>query len=340
MNPKTNGIHKKNIQMKYKAKRMYQIPNSPKNQSSLIHHQKQYSDYHAIEPNQNQNEKIIHRSIKRNFDPKGNAIITTKIVREIDYDNNNNINSNSIMNIRPKAINSSFGRNNELQSEVLRYSNYSNKEEIENASAVYNNRNYGYDVISPNTYESQENNYTKINTYSASGESDGGREYYSAIRSPMTGKIINLKRGEISPMGLPNYTSGSEYDDINQHSMMQMGNKYMHNPNSNLNYSQKVGINKYKYRRYNLESPYTQNDDFNSPDRGNDFNRPYFRNIQIDKIKGIQPIYQEKINMMNNQVETSGEYERDVNRSNWKKKIILQFLDFIGIFQIKEIMIY
>ena len=148
MNPKTNGIHKKNIQMKYKAKRMYQIPNSPKNQSSLIHHQKQYSDYHAIEPNQNQNEKIIHRSIKRNFDPKGNAIITTKIVREIDYDNNkNNINSNSIMNIRPKAINSSFGRNNELQSEVLRYSNYSNKEEIENASAVYNNRNYGYDVF-------------------------------------------------------------------------------------------------------------------------------------------------------------------------------------------------
>ena len=319
MNTKTNGIHKKDIQMKYKAKRMYQIPNSPKNKSSLIHHQKQYSDYHAINPSQNQNEKIIHRSIKRNFDPKGNAIITTKIVREIDYDNNNNINSNSIMNIRPKAINSSFG-NNELKNEALRYSNYSNNEEIENASAVYNNRNYGYNVISPNTYESQENNYTKINTYSASGESDGGREYYSALRSPMTGKIINLKRGEISPMGLPNYTSGSEYDEINQHSMRQIGNNYMQNPNSNLNYSQKVGLNKYKYRRYNLESPYTQNNDFDSPDRGNDFNGPYFRNIQIDKIKGIQPIYQEKINMMNNQVETSGEYERDINRSNWRKK--------------------
>ena len=313
MNPRTNGIHKKDIQMKYKTKRMYQIPNSPKNKSSLIHHQKQYSDYHVINPNQNQNEKIIHRSIQRNFDPKGNAIITTKIVREIDYDNNNNINSNSIMNIRPKALNSSFGRNNELKSEVLRYSNYSNNEEIENASAVYNNRNYGYDVISPNTYESQENNYTKINTYSASGESDGGREYYSALRSPMTGKIINLKRGEISPMGLPNYTSGSEYDEINQ-----IGNNYI--PNPNLNYSQKLGVNKYKYRRYNLESPYTQNDDFDSPDRGNDINGPFFRNIQIDKIKGIQPIYQEKSNMINNQVEISREYDRDINRLNWKKK--------------------
>ena len=304
--------------MKYRPKRIYQVPNSPNNQSSLIHHQKQYSDYHVISPNQNKNEKIIHRSIKRNFDPEGNAIITTKIVREIDYDNNkNNINSNSIMNIRPKAVNTSFRGNNEHK---LRYSNYSNNEEIENASAIYNNRNYGYDVFTPNTYESQDNNYSKINTYTGSGESDGGKEFYSAYRSPMTGKIINLKRGEISPDGIPNYTSGSDFEEINQHSMRQMGNKYIHNPKSNLNYSQRIGLNKVKYRKYNLESPYTQNDDFDSPDRNNDYNGHYFRNIQIDKIKGIQPIYQEKMNMMNNQLETSEEYERNINinRTNWR----------------------
>ena len=194
----TNGIKQRDIQIMYGSKRMYQIPNSPNNKSSLIHHQKQYSDYHIINPNQAKNEKIIHRSIKRNFDPEGNSIITTKIVREIDFDNNkNNMNSNSIMNIRPKAINSTYGRNNEHKSEILRYSNYSNN----NASVVYNKRNYGYDMFTPNTYESQEKNYTKINAYSGSGESDGSREYYSSYRSPMTGKYINLKREEVSPGG-------------------------------------------------------------------------------------------------------------------------------------------
>ena len=109
--------------------------NSPKNMSSQVYHQKQYSDYQIISPDQNQNEKIIHRSIKRNFDTEGNAIITTKIVREIDYnDNKNNINSNSIMNIRPKALNASFQRNNEQENKILRYSNYSNNEEMDNAS--------------------------------------------------------------------------------------------------------------------------------------------------------------------------------------------------------------
>ena len=318
----TNGIKQRDIQIMYGSKRMYQIPNSPNNKSSLIHHQKQYSDYHIINPNQAKNEKIIHRSIKRNFDPEGNSIITTKIVREIDFDNNkNNMNSNSIMNIRPKAINSTYGRNNEHKSEILRYSNYSNNEEIDNnASVVYNKRNYGYDMFTPNTYESQEKNYTKINAYSGSGESDGSREYYSSYRSPMTGKYINLKREEVSPGGVPNYTSGSDYDEMNMHSISQIGNKYLHNPDSNLNYSQRMGVNNVKYRRYNLESPYTQNGDFDSPDRNNNYNGPYFRNIQIDKIKGIQPIYQEKMNMMNNQVETTGDYERNVhiNRSNYR----------------------
>ena len=311
MNQKTNAINYPDIQMKYRPKGFYQALNSPKNKSSLISHQKQYSDYQVISPNQNKNEKILHHSIKRNYDPEGNAIITTKIVREIDYDNNkNSFDSNSIMNIRPKAINSSFQRNNEQKNEILRYSNYSNNEEMDNASAIYSNRNYGYSAVSPNIYESYENNYTKINTYGGSGiESDGNQHFYQEYRSPGSKRIINLKRSEISP-GMPNYTSGSDFDEAHTHSKQS---KYINNTRQNLNYSQRVGLNKVKYNRYNLESPYTQNDDFDSPDRNYDYNSPYFRNIQIEKIKGIQPIYQEKMNMMNNQIETSGEYERRGN---------------------------
>ena len=322
MNPKTNGMKNLDIHMKYHPNQIYNVSSSPNNQSSYMHHQKQFSDYQLISPGQNKNEKIIHRSIKRNFDPEGNAIITTKIVREIDYDdNNNNFNSNSIMNIRPKAINNSFQINNEHENEMLRYSNYSNNEEQGNVSAIYTNKNYGYNIISPNTYETHENKYTKINNYSVSGmESDGGREFYSAYRSPGTGKIINLKNNDISPV-LPNYTSGSDYDDVNlPHSMIQNSGKYKYNPKNNINYSQVIGLNKVQKKRYNLESPFTQNNDFESPDRNYDYNSSYFRNIPIEKIKGKTPIYQEK--MRNNQIETSGEYERTsvLNRQKWKNQ--------------------
>ena len=305
------------IQMKYRPKRIYPAGNSPKNISSKVNHQKKFSDYQMVSPNPRDNEKIIHHSIKRNFDPEGNAIITTKIVREIDYnDNKNNINSDSIMNIRPKAMNASFQRNNEQENKIFRYSNYSNNEEIDNSNGIYNSQNYGYPSFSPESYESHENNYTKINTYSGREmESDGGREFHSEYRSPGTGNILNMKRSEIN-QGMPNYTSGSDFEETGPRSIRQNGSKYISNQR-NINYNQKMGLNKVKYRRYNLESPsYTQNDDFDSPDRNYDYNNtPYFRNVQIDKIKGIQPIYQEKVNMMNNQIETSGEYEQIINKS-------------------------
>ena len=315
MNSKTNGMKNKDIHMKYNPNQIYNISNSPVNQSSYIHHQKQYSDYQVISPSQNKNEKIIHRSIKRNFDREGNAIITTKIVREIDYnDDKNNFNSNSIMNIRPKAINNSFQINNEHDNEILRYSNYSNNQEQDNASGMYNNNNYRYNMVSPNSYESHENNYTKI--YSSSGmESDGGRDFYSAYRGSGMGKVVNLKQSEISPV-IPNYTSGSDYDDTNPNPRrinMKNAGKYKYNPNNNMNYSQRLDVNKVKYKRYNLESPYTQNNDFDSPDRNYDYNISHFRNIPIEKIKGITPIYQEKV-----RVGTSNEFERGsyLNRSN------------------------
>ena len=59
MNSKTNGMKNKDIHMKYNPNQIYNISNSPVNQSSYIHHQKQYSDYQVISPSQNKNEKII-----------------------------------------------------------------------------------------------------------------------------------------------------------------------------------------------------------------------------------------------------------------------------------------
>ena len=77
--------------MKFHPNQIYNMSNSPVNQSSYLNPQKQYSDFQLISPINTKNEKIIQHSIKRNYDPEGNSIITTKIVREIDYniDQNN-----------------------------------------------------------------------------------------------------------------------------------------------------------------------------------------------------------------------------------------------------------
>ena len=314
MNQKTKALNYPVIQMKYSPKNIYQSGNSPHNISSKVYHQKQFSNYQIISPDKKNNEKIIHHSIKRNFDPEGNAIITTKIVREIDYnENKNNLNSNSIMNIRPKTMNASFQRNNEQGNKILRYSNYSKNEETDNTNGINTGKNYGYQIYSPNTYESQENNSIKINTYSGRGmEIDNSREFCNGYRSPANRNIINLKRSEVSAC-LQNYTSGSEFEEPKTLSKKHNENKFK---NKNINYSQRIDLNKIKYRKYNLESPsYTQNDDFDSPDRNYDYSKSYFRNIQIDKIKGIRPIYQEKVNNMNNQIDQSGEYKQISKRN-------------------------
>ena len=91
MNSKTNGRKNIDIHMKFHPNQIYNMSNSPVNQSSYLNHQKQYSDFQLISPINTKNEKIIQHSIKRNYDQEGNSIITTKIVREIDYniDQNN-----------------------------------------------------------------------------------------------------------------------------------------------------------------------------------------------------------------------------------------------------------
>ena len=50
MNSKTNGRKNIDIHMKYHPNQIYNMSNSPVNQSSYINHQKQYSDYQVISP--------------------------------------------------------------------------------------------------------------------------------------------------------------------------------------------------------------------------------------------------------------------------------------------------
>ena len=292
MNPKTNGINNPDIQMKYRPKKIYPSGNSPKNILSKAYHQKQYSDYQMITPEQRDNEKIIHRSIKRNFDPEGNAIITTKIVREIDYnDNKNNLNSNSIMNIRPKAMNASFQRNNEQQNKILRYSNYSKNEEMENNNGIYTNQNYGYQVYSPDSYESHENNYTKINTYSGRGmESDCGKDFYSGYRNPGMGNIINMERSEIS-QGMANYSSGSDYEEPDPSKMRKNTNTYMKENKIIKEISSggvPVKMNKIEYINYSNEKKNKSNTIKNDSERKND---EYINGNEMIGNKKQQPIY-------------------------------------------------
>ena len=77
----------------------------------------------------NQNSKMIHYSTKRDFDERGNAIITTKIVREINLDNDKkNTNLNSYINSLNRNNNERFLTNNCNEDDNLRYSNNSNIE--------------------------------------------------------------------------------------------------------------------------------------------------------------------------------------------------------------------
>ena len=86
----------------------------------------------------------------------------------------------------------------------------------------------------------------------------------------------------------------------------------------NGNNGQRISENeKLQYYNYsNIESPDNFSDnspsyDFNSPDRPNEYNTKYFKNIQIEKIKGKSPLYNEKMNIKNNQIESSIKYGYD-----------------------------
>ena len=94
---------------------------------------------------------------------------------------------------------------------------------------------------------------------------------------------------------VPNYVRTNEY----------IGKKSVNYAKSNRGYmTTNQNIN--TRNNYNLESPYnlskySQSNEFNSPDRQYDYNSKYFRNVQIEKIKGKQPYNQEKTNLRSNQ---------------------------------------
>ena len=283
MNQRQNQANKSETKIQFKAKNVYKAGGSHQNIPSNNINQQKTSGYKKINNTTSNKEKILHRSVKRNFDQEGNAIITTKIIREVgDKNGENNINSKSMINSKSNARNYSYGINNEQERKYMHYSNYSNNLDGENQHIIYGKN---YEIFSPcsyNAYNSQIKT-TKI------GMGDYGHEQ-------------NLRMGQFSP-AIPNYIRSNEY--IGEKSTNYKRTNRDYNMNNNRNMS----------TRYNIESPYnlskySLSNDFTSPDRQYE----NFKNIQIEKIKGRQPYYNEKMETRNNQMEYSVEYNGNPDR--------------------------
>ena len=79
MSQRQNLSNKPETKRQFNAKNKYTSSSSSQNKSSKITSQQNSSHYKKINNTSSNNDKILHRSIKRNFDQEGNAIITTKI---------------------------------------------------------------------------------------------------------------------------------------------------------------------------------------------------------------------------------------------------------------------
>ena len=326
MIPKTKGINPPESKMKYKPQQFYNMDNSPINSPTQVHHQNQDSNF--LLGNQNKREKILHRSVKRNFDDEGNEIITTKIVREVDLDEGENIlKTNTNMSVRQKDNYEPFYPNNDLENEISNNSFYSNNEEKENTSGFYNNPNF---IFTPTSYNSYGNNYNRFNSYNSNVlYSDEERNYYSCYGKPINAKGINLQNSEINQFS-PNYTSGSDLENNRLYAPIRNINNISY-PNLN----KTTELNKIQYKKYNIGSPSYKilNNNYNSPDMNinTTYNEAYYKKSKINKLRGAQPIYQEyheKYNTRNNQFESSDEYDtsmsmniNNINRYNPRKKM-------------------
>ena len=290
MSQRQNLSNKPETKRQFNAKNKYTSSSSSQNKSSKITTQQKTSQYKKIDNTLSNNDKILHHSIKRNFDKEGNAIVTTKIVREIGSERSeNNLNSRSMINSKPNTRNISHGINNEQENKYIFYSNNSGNADEENPEIIYGEN---YEMYSPCSYNTQYKNIKK----------------YSEFREKGFGGVPNLKTGQISPV-MPNYVRSNEY----------IGKKTTNYKRSNKEYNMANNQNiSMGYNNYNLESPYlskySPSNDFTSPDRQYDYNAKYFRNVQIEKIKGRQPMYNEKINLTNNQIESPMEYNGYPNR--------------------------
>ena len=289
MRQRQNLSNQPEIKSQFNAKNKFTSSSSVQNISSKTTNQKKSFEYKKINNTTSNNEKILHRSVRRNFDPEGNAIVTTKIVREIGSEKvENNLNSKSMINPNQYNRNISFGINNEQEKKYMHYSNHSSNADEENSDIIYGGN---YEMFSPCSYNTH---YQSKKKFSEFREREmgigGGNKNFGAVQ--------HLQ----SPM--PNYVRANEY----------AGKRTMNNKRSNREYNISNNQNiSTRFNNYKLESPYNMSkyspsNDFASPDRQYDYNSKYFRNVQIEKINGKQPIYHDKINFRNNQYESSVEY--------------------------------
>ena len=139
----SNRGNRPDIKMNYESNKIKASNISPKNKASKVYNQKNSPKTKNQKNSNTQNERIIHQSIKRNYDPEGNSIIRTEIVREIEENTEDNLNSKSNMNIiRNNLI--SYGINNTYSEE--------------NPEIIYDEN---YEMISPRSYNTHFKNGQK-----------------------------------------------------------------------------------------------------------------------------------------------------------------------------------
>ena len=302
MNQRQNKSNKPDNKIQYTSKNIYTAGSSPKNGFSKINVQNISPNNKRKNTQKENSQKIIHHSVKRGFDSEGNAIVTTKIVREVNSEKNgNNMNSKSMISSRQNTKNYSYGINNEHEGNNFYYSNYSNNEEEANAEMIHDEN---YEIFSPNSYNTQFKKTQKYSEFHQHGTGGG-----NISRSPISGERYISRGGMFSP-DVPNYVRTNEY----------IGKKSLNYSKSNRGYMT-TNQNISTRNNYNLESPYnlskySQSNEFNSPDRQYDYNSKNFRNIKIEKIKGKQPYNQEKTNVRNYQFESSMEYTNNPDRDD------------------------
>ena len=281
MSQRQNQSLKQEKKTQYSSTNKYTSVLSPKYTTSKIIEKNISPNNKRRNNNMEKEQKILHRSVRRNVDQDGNAIITTKIVREIDTEKGGKSSKGkSMIGSRQNARNISYGLNNEQEDKYIYYSNNGDEE---NQEYIYDEN---YEMFSPCSYNSQFKKTQKFSDFREREFEMGNRDRTQGFGGPLNSPII------------PNYVRAND----------NIGKKSVNYNRSNRGYMTS-NQNMIERNNYNLESPYalSQSNEFNSPDRQYDYNSKYFRNVQIEKIKGKQPYNQEKMNTSNYLIDTSVE---------------------------------
>ena len=310
MNKWSNRGNQPKIKLSKNSNKINSFNLSPKNKSTKIQNQKNSPKNKTISHYNSKEEKIIEHSIQRNYDQDGNSIVRTKIVREIGLDNpEENLNSKSIMEMRPKKNYFPYKVNHIQENNFQQYSNM----EEENPEIMYDEN---YEIISPRSYNNKFKGTQQFKKIEISDRNIGEMEQRI---SPRDKGIINLKTGKISPVMLFN-TPESEYEGQRSYYLGRNNNELIGNNISNISINKRIETTQRGYNNYNLESPYNNSNhspvnDFNSPDRYDEYNYNNFRNIQIENIREKKPFQNKKLNKRN---ESSLEYGNNMNSTQEK----------------------